>query len=236
MSTQTYPRTQDYQILSALAGAGAVLNKLAFDLRLLQSPGLGEMAEPFGKKQVGSSAMPFKQNPINAEKINSLGRYLAQLPRIAWDNAAYSLLERTMDDSANRRVILPQAFLALDEMMIVSNTILSGLQVFETRISQNLDKYGPFAATEQVLMLLCKAGADRQEMHEILRKHALLAWSEVRQGNANPLIDLISEDQKLLEYLTAKEISQSFTGSACLGDAVQRANRLSEIIIKTISD
>ena len=236
VSTQTYPRTQDYQILSALAGAGAVLNKLAFDLRLLQSPGLGEMAEPFGKKQVGSSAMPFKQNPINAEKINSLGRYLAQLPRIAWDNAAYSLLERTMDDSANRRVILPQAFLALDEMMIVSNTILSGLQVFETRISQNLDKYGPFAATEQVLMLLCKAGADRQEMHEILRKHALLAWSEVRQGNANPLIDLISEDQKLLEYLTAKEISQSFTGSACLGDAVQRANRLSEIIIKTISD
>ncbi|MCJ7733425.1 MAG: lyase family protein, partial [Anaerolineales bacterium] len=97
--TQTYPRLQDYQLLSHLAGMGAVLYKMAFDLRLLQSPGLGELAEPFGEKQVGSSAMPFKQNPIKAEKINSLGRILAQLPRTAWDNAAHSLLERTLDDS-----------------------------------------------------------------------------------------------------------------------------------------
>lgn len=236
VSTQTYPRIQDFQILSALAGVGAALNKLAFDLRVLQSPGLGEIAEPFGEKQIGSSTMPFKQNPINAEKINSLARYLAQLPRIAWDNAAYSLLERTMDDSANRRVILPQAFLALDEMMIVCNKILSGLQVFENRISQNMDTYGPFAATEQLLMLLSKAGADRQEMHEILRKHTLVAWSEVRQGNQNPIIDLVSGDQKLLEYLSTEEISRSFTETAYLGDAVQRAKRLSATIVKTISD
>jgi len=107
---QTYPRVQDYQLLSLLAGQGAVLYKLAFDLRLLQSPVLGELAEPFGKNQVGSSAMPFKQNPIKSEKINSLGRILAQLPRTAWDNAAHSLLERTLDDSANRRIVLPEAF------------------------------------------------------------------------------------------------------------------------------
>jgi len=236
VSTQTYPRTQDYRILSALAEVGAALNKLAFDLRVLQSPGLGEMAEPFGKNQVGSSAMPFKQNPINAEKINSLGRYLAQLPRIAWDNAANSLLERTMDDSANRRVILPQAFLTLDEMMIVCNKILTDLQIFETQISKNLDKYGPFAATEQLLMLLCKAGADRQEMHEILRKHTQVAWSEVRQGNNNPIIDLVSGDQNLLVYLSAEEISRSFTEKANVGDAVQRAKKLSAMIDKTISD
>jgi len=235
VATQTYPRLQDYQILSVLAGTGAVLNKLAFDLRVLQSPGLGEMAEPFGEKQVGSSAMPFKQNPIKAEKINSLGRYLAQFPRIAWDNAAYSLLERTMDDSANRRVILPEAFLALDEMLIACNRILAGLQVFEPQISRNLDMYGPFAATEQLLMHLCKAGAGRQEMHEILREHAQVAWSEVRQGNQNPLIELVSEDQRLLEYLPAEEIRGSFSGTAYFGDAAEKAKSLSAVIMKTIS-
>ncbi len=124
---QTYPRIQDYQLLSLLAGQAAVLNKMAFDLRLLQSPILGELAEPFGKQQVGSSAMPFKQNPIKSEKINSLGRILAQLPRIAWDNAANSLLERTLDDSANRRIVLPEAFLCADEMLSTMTEIMSGI-------------------------------------------------------------------------------------------------------------
>ncbi len=100
VATQTYPRKQDYTVLSALAGLAQSLYKLAFDLRLLQSPPIGELSEPFGSKQVGSSAMPFKRNPIRAEKVDSLGRYLAQLPRLAWDNAAHSLLERTLDDSS----------------------------------------------------------------------------------------------------------------------------------------
>jgi len=90
VTTQTYPRKQDYRVIAALAGLGGSLYKFAFDLRLLQSPGMGELAEPFGKRQVGSSAMPFKRNPINAERIDSLGRFLAQLPRLAWDNAAHS--------------------------------------------------------------------------------------------------------------------------------------------------
>ena len=236
VSTQTYPRIQDYQILTSLAGAGAVLYKLVFDLRFLQSPGLGEMAEPFGTKQVGSSAMPFKQNPIKAEKINSLGRYLAQLPRVAWDNAAHTLLERTMDDSANRRVILPQAFLAFEEMVLVSNDILSDIQIFESKISQNLEKYGPFAATERLLMTLCKAGADRQEMHEIIRKHALVAWTEVRNGKENPLVNNISNDQTLLSHLTTNEIRTAFAGGEYLGDAVKRAKKISKEIAKTINN
>jgi len=106
VTTQVYPRKQDYAVVSALAGLGGSLYKFAFDLRLLQSPPVGEWAEPFGKKQVGSSAMPFKRNPISAEKVNSLARLLAGLPRLAWDNAAHSLLERTLDDSANRRLTL----------------------------------------------------------------------------------------------------------------------------------
>ena len=117
VASQVYPRKQDYAVISALAGLGASLYKFAFDLRLLQSPPLGELSEPFGQKQVGSSAMPFKRNPIQAEKIDSLGRLLAQMPRLAWDNAAHSLLERTLDDSANRRTLLPEAFLISDELL-----------------------------------------------------------------------------------------------------------------------
>jgi adenylosuccinate lyase len=117
VTTQVYPRKQDFWVLSALASLGASLYKFAFDLRILQSPPIGELSEPFGVKQVGSSAMPFKRNPVNAEKIDSLARVLAQFPRLAWDNAAHSLLERTLDDSANRRTLLPEAFLIADELL-----------------------------------------------------------------------------------------------------------------------
>lgn len=233
--SQTYPRIQDYQVLTTLAGLGAVLYKMAFDLRLLQSPSLGELAEPFGEQQIGSSAMPFKQNPIRAEKINSLGRYLAQLPRTAWDNAAHSLLERTLDDSANRRVILPEAFLITDEILSVSKEILAGLQVYEKGIKQNLQEFGPFAATEKLLMQLSKAGADRQIMHQVLRKHSLLAWDAVREGKPIPLVELVSNDPTLLEYLSKEEISKAMDGSDYLGDAVERAKKLTVKIKKEIS-
>ncbi len=116
-------------MLCGLASLGQSLYKLAADLRLLQAPSLGELAEPFGKKQVGSSAMPFKRNPINAENIDSQCRYLASLPRVAWDNAAHSYLERTLDDSANRRTILPEAFLVADECLRRAQRIVAGLRV-----------------------------------------------------------------------------------------------------------
>ncbi len=224
--SQTYPRIQDYRVLTNLSGLGAVLYKMAFDLRILQSPAYAELAEPFGEKQIGSSAMPFKQNPVKAEKINSLGRYLAQFPRTAWDNAAHSLLERTLDDSANRRTILPEAFLIADEMLRECRVIFSGLQVFERGIKQNLEDYGPFAATEKLLMALSKAGADRQHMHQVLRNHALQAWAAVREGELNPLLELVSNDPNLLEYLSQTEITEAMDGSAYLGDAVERAKKL----------
>ncbi len=149
-------------MISALAGLGATLYKFAFDLRILQSPPIGEWSEPFSEKQVGSSAMPFKRNPIQAEKLDSLARSLAQMPRIAWDNAAHSLLERTLDDSANRRTLLPEAFLTTDELLLVARKILGGLKVNEAAMQRNLQTYAPFAATERVLMALSRAGADRQ--------------------------------------------------------------------------
>ncbi len=234
VATQTYPRKQDYTILSALAGMGQSLYKMAFDLRILQSPPIGELSEPFGSKQVGSSAMPFKRNPIRAEKIDSLGRFLAQLPRIAWDNAAHSLLERTLDDSANRRTILPEAFLAADEMLNTMSGILKGLKVNETGIARNLAIYGPFAATERVLMAAVKAGASRQEMHELIREHSMKAWEAIRSGNSNPLTETLSEDVQIRQYLSPSAVANLMDYAHHTGNAAEKARAMAQAIRTTI--
>lgn len=234
IATQTYPRKQDWAIVSSLSGVAASLYKFAFDLRILQSPPIGELAEPFGAKQVGSSAMPFKRNPIRAEKIDSLARYVAGLPRLAWDNAAHSLLERTLDDSANRRTMLPEAFLAVDEILITAAGILKNLRVDEAALSRNLSIYGPFAATERVLMAAAKAGASRQEMHEVLREQAMTAWEAVRQGKKNPLADNLATDARLLAFLSTVQIRELMEYSHHVGDAPRRARNLAvDILAKT---
>ncbi len=230
VATQVYTRKQDYQILSALAGLGGSLYKFAFDLRILQSPAFGEWSEPFGKKQVGSSAMPFKRNPINAEKIDSLARQLAQMPRVAWDNAAHSLLERTLDDSANRRSLLPEAFLIADELLLVATRLVKGLVVNQTAIERNFATYGPFAAIERVLMALGKAGADRQEMHERLREHAMSAWAAVQSGQPNNLQELVAGDGALQRYLPPQALTELMDASGHIGDAPQRALLMAEAI------
>jgi adenylosuccinate lyase len=152
VSVQTYPRKLDYLVLSSLAGLGASLSKFAADVRILSSPGFGEMFEPFGAKQVGSSAMPFKRNPVMSERIDSLARLLPGYADVAWQNAATNLLERTLDDSANRRTILPEAFLCADELLVLARKIVGGLRVDERRITENLRAYGPFAGSEAVLL------------------------------------------------------------------------------------
>jgi adenylosuccinate lyase len=235
IASQVYPRKQDYDIVSALAGLGASLHKLAFDIRLLQSPSIGELAEPFGESQIGSSAMPFKRNPVQSEKINSLARYLATLPRIAWDNAANSLLERTLDDSANRRILLPEACLTADEMLLTANKIISNLQIDEAAIARNLTTYGPFAATERLLMALVKAGADRQEMHALLRSHALKAWQTLKLGVDNPLIEDICMEVKFAEYLSNQDIRQLMEAKSHIGDAPDRARRLANEIKEIVN-
>lgn len=234
VTSQTYPRKQDYQVISALAGLGGSLYKFAFDLRVLQSPSIGEVSEHFAEKQVGSSAMPFKRNPINAEKIDSLARQLAQMPRLAWDNAAHSLLERTLDDSANRRSLLPDSFLIADELLRVSQRVLSGLQINLSAMRRNLANYAPFAGTERVLMALGKAGADRQDMHERLREHALAAWQDLQLGGENRLGKLLSSDTEIKRYLQGNEIEALLDASAHVGDAPQRARTLAHTIREAI--
>jgi len=205
---QTYPRKTDYEMLCALAGLGASLYKFAFDLRLLQSPPIGEWSEPFRSNQVGSSAMPFKRNPVSAEKIDSLARALSSMPQVAWQNAGNSLLERTLDDSANRRSLLPEAFLITDELLISTRWILSGIQFDQAAIKRNLRAYAPFACTERLLMALVRAGADRQEMHERLRQHAMAAWQAVQTGQDNPLVDQVKNDEVIHSYLSAEAIDR----------------------------
>jgi adenylosuccinate lyase len=232
---QTSPRMQEYWVISALAGLAAPLNKLAFDLRILQSPVIGELSEPFGKQQVGSSAMPFKRNPVTSEKIDSIARWIAQLPRLAWDNAALSLLERTLDDSANRRSLLPEAFLAIDELVHSAIRIVKGISIDETAMQRNLQEYGIFAALEPVLMELTRAGADRQSMHAILRNHAMKAWEATRQGEQNPLARLVANDEKLFPYLSSNQLLELMTNLNHLGIAPERAREMAALVRKSLA-
>lgn len=230
ITTQTYTRRQDWAVLSALSGMGMTLYRMAFDLRVLQSPPFGEWAEPFGRSQVGSSAMPFKRNPINAENIDSLARYLAALPRVAWDNAAHNLLERTLDDSANRRIILPEAFLVTEELLLRMERILNGLRIDEQAIRRNFSIYGVFAATERLLMEAVRAGGDRQELHEVIRQHSLFAWESLRQGQPNPLVNTLCADQRLTDLLHVERIRELMRAEAHAGSAPQRAREMAALV------
>ncbi len=225
-ATQTYPRKQDLLVMNALAGLGASLHKFAFDLRILQSPPIGEWSEPFGAKQVGSSAMPFKRNPITAENIDSLARQVAALPRIAWDNAALSLLERTLDDSANRRVFLPEAFLLTDEIVRRAQGLVAGLQVWPGPTQRNLRAYGLFAATERVMMAAVNGGGDRQLLHEAIREHSLTAWAALQDGQPNPLAELLAADPRITDYLPPATVMDLLDATDHVGDAAERALRI----------
>ena len=218
-ATQVYPRTQDLKVMHVLDDLSCAIAKFALDFRMLQSSAIGEWSEPFGKSQVGSSAMPFKRNPINCEKIDSLCRYVHSLVPNAWDNASLSILERTLDDSANRRLFLPQAFLSIDEVLITAKKVVDGMNVHEATIKRNLEAFGVFAATERLLMELGRRGADRQVMHEVIREQSLKAWAAVQDGKANPLVGLLSTEASVLKYMTKDEVISTLDASDYYGDA-----------------
>ena len=230
ISSQVYPRQFDFIVLSGLASLSSSLSKFAGDLRILQSPNIGEWSEPFGKMQVGSSAMPFKKNPIISENICSLARYGMQLPHIALENAALSYLERTLDDSANKRLIIPEGFLIADQLLISVDNILDGLVINEKRITANLERYAPFAATESILIEAVKKGAHRQEMHEVLKKISMKAWEAVQSGKQNPMAHLLRKNIVVQKYLSEKTINDLLDVFHHIGDAPERSMRLVKII------
>lgn len=225
VSTQTYPRKTDLLVLNALASLAQTLHRFALDLRLLQSPAFGELAEPFGARQVGSSAMPFKRNPVLAERVCSLARFVAALPAVAWANAANTMLERTLDDSANRRLMLPEAFLASDEMLRLATRILAGLRTNAVAMQRNVAIYAPFANSTALLAHLASAGGDRQALHEVLRGHALAAWAAVERGEANPLVDLLAADAQVSALLPAARVRSILAAPPDLGLAPDLCRR-----------
>jgi adenylosuccinate lyase len=230
VSTQTYPRKLDYLLLAALAGLGASLSKFAADVRMLASPGFGEIAEPFAHGQVGSSSMPFKQNPILSERIGSLARLLPAYADVAWQNAATNFLERTLDDSANRRIVLPEALLCADEIVTLARTVIVGLRVDERRIAANLRTYAPFAGTQAVMLEAARAGGDRQRLHEHLRRASMEAWSAIGRGEDNPLSRLLTEESELTALVDPAEIRRLLDPSTHVGTAPQRARLLADRI------
>jgi adenylosuccinate lyase len=230
VSHQTYPRRQDWDVLNALSGVAMTAYKFAFDLRLLQSPPLGEWSEPFGSKQIGSSAMPFKRNPIVAENIDSLARYVASLPNIAWENAAHHLLERTLDDSGNRRVILPEGFLAVDEILIRLQRLVAGFKINTYAVQRNVAIYGVFAATERIMMETTRKGGNRQDLHEIIRQHSLTAWQAIQEGKDNPLVELLQQDPQITQWISAENVPSLLDASGHVGDAPERALNIVEKI------
>ncbi len=230
ITSQVYPRKFDYLVLTMLAGLSSSLAKFAGDIRILQSPTIGEWSEPFGKKQVGSSAMPFKKNPVNSEKICSLARYMAQLPVVALENATLSYLERTLDDSANKRLIISEGFITVDEILKIADKLTRGLVINLDRIAHNLNQFAPFAATESLIIAAVKQGADRQEVHELLRTLSLEAWSEISVGKPNPLTHMLRENRTLQRYLSEAEIVGAMQVEKHVGDAPERALAFAERI------
>ena len=193
VSGQTYTRKADYYVLTALSGIAASLYKMAGDIRLLAN--LKEMEEPFGKNQIGSSAMAYKRNPMRCERICSLARYVMGLADDLAQTHACQWFERTLDDSAIRRIVLPEAFLATDIILTVALDVTSGLIVWPKVIEAHVKEQLPFMATENLLMAAVKKGGDRQALHEVIRTHSMAAARRVKEEGAdNDLLDRLRND------------------------------------------
>ncbi|MEK7517924.1 MAG: adenylosuccinate lyase [Patescibacteria group bacterium] len=217
IASQVAPRKIEYFVASFLSGVAQTLHKFAFDVRIMQSPGFSEWQEPFSEKQIGSSAMPFKKNPWKSEQICSLARIVINLANISTENASNMILERTLDDSAARRIYLPEIFLATDEMLTSAINILEGLIINKKNIEKNLNTYAPFAATERVLMEAVKNGANRQEVHEILRTLSMKAWAQLQKGLDNPLAELIKNNKTINKFVKKDKLQELFDPKKHIG-------------------
>jgi adenylosuccinate lyase len=213
---QTYPRKTDSTILDALSGVAQSAAKMAGDLRLLQHE--GELLEPFETEQIGSSAMAYKRNPMRAERISGLARFVISLQANGAHTAAAQWLERTLDDSANRRLSLPEAFLGTDAILVLATNIAAGLEVREDVIRRHVAEQMPYMATERWLMLGVSAGGDRQALHEVIRRHSLTVAEAVARGGPNDLPERLARDPAFgavpASELRAQLDPRSYTGRA----------------------
>lgn len=218
---QTYPRKADYAVLSSLAGLAASASKFAHDLRLLQH--LKEIEEPFEKEQIGSSAMAYKRNPMRAERITALARHVIALTIDPAFTAATQWLERTLDDSANRRIAIPEAFLATDAILILVHNVSAGLVVRPAVIRKHLEEELPFMATEAILMQAVRAGGDRQDLHERIRQHSMAAADAVKdRGEENDLAERIAGDDAFA--MNGAQIEEVLDPARYIGRSAQQVD------------
>src|SRR3954470_20300460 len=223
---QTYSRKIDAQVLDSLSGVAASSHKAATDLRILAHR--KEIEEPFEKDQIGSSAMAYKRNPMRSERICSLARFAMSLASNTNATHATQWMERTLDDSANRRLVIPQAFLAIDAVLILYQNVASGLVVYPQVIAKHLREELPFLATENILMAAATAGGDRQTLHERIRQHIQAAAAVVKeQGGENDLIARLKADQAF----AAADIDSAIDPAKLTGRSVQQVDEfLAEIV------
>jgi adenylosuccinate lyase len=226
---QTYSRKVDAQVIEALGGLAQSSHKFATDLRLLQSR--KEIEEPFEADQIGSSAMAYKRNPMRSERICSLARFVMSLPSAAAQTVATQWLERTLDDSASRRLVIPQAFLATDAVLILLRNVVEGLVVYPQVIARHLAEELPFMATEEILMAGVQAGGDRQTLHERIRVHSQAAAQEVKEhGRANDLLDRLRADPAFAKV----DLSGALDSRRYIGRAPEQVDRFFETVIEPI--
>ena len=216
VSGQTYSRKIDAQVLDVVSGIAASASKFSGDIRMLQA--FGEIEEPFEREQIGSSAMAYKRNPMRSERIAALARFVLSLEPNANQTHAVQYFERTLDDSANRRLVIPESFLATDAILVLMQNVAGGLEVHPARIRRRVDDELPFMATEELIVRFVRAGGDRQVAHEIIRGHSMAASAAVKDGvPRNDLLERLAADAAFgvpLSDLQAAAEPSRFVGRA----------------------
>ena len=226
---QTYSRKVDVQVIDVLSGVAQSAHKQATDLRLLQSR--KEIEEPFEADQIGSSAMAYKRNPMRSERVCALARFLISLQSSAANTLATQWMERTLDDSANRRLVIPQAFLAVDAILILLHNVASGLVVYPQVIAKNLAEELPFMATENLLMSAVEAGGDRQQLHEVIRRHSQAVAAAVKQkGQPNDLLARLAADPAFAKV----DVNAAMDPSQFIGRAPAQVDEFIEQIVAPV--
>ncbi|WP_459556957.1 adenylosuccinate lyase [Lacunimicrobium album] len=226
---QTYSRKIDSQVLDVLGGIGQTAHKAGTDIRILQHK--KEIEEPFEKDQIGSSAMAYKRNPMRSERMCALSRFAMNLGGNADDTMATQWMERTLDDSANRRLSLPLAFLAIDAVLIIYRNICTGLVVYPKVIEKHLNEELPFMATEEILMAAVRAGGDRQDLHELIRVHSQAAAQQVKEhGKANDLIERLKKEKAFAKV----DLESTLDARKYIGRAPEQVVRFIESTVKPI--
>jgi adenylosuccinate lyase len=230
---QTYTRKQDTQVLKVLAGIAESAHKMATDIRLLQN--LKEVEEPFEKSQIGSSAMAYKRNPMRSERVCSLARLVITNAVNPYLTHATQWFERTLDDSANRRVIIPESFLAIDAILQLLINITDGLVVYNKMIEKHIMEELPFMATENIIMESVKRGADRQEMHELIRIHSMEAGKVIKlEGGKNDLLERLANDERI--PLSVEEILKILNPKDFIGRAPEQVEEFISEEVNPILD